>query len=161
MLLKQFDITTVYVTHDHYEAMILADLLAIMNQGRIEQIGTYEEIYAEPRNAFVAGFLNRHVGLPPISFVRLPDGTHIGVRPEDIDVTHEPREGAMRGVVESAIDLPLINAAMLVVKAGPYEIHAQARGARFRPGDDAGLTFTRFHVFDSDGVRVETRTMTP
>jgi ABC-type sugar transport system ATPase subunit len=57
-LLRQFNITTVYVTHDHYEAMILADLLAIMNHGHIEQVGTYQEIYDRPRNAFVAGFLN-------------------------------------------------------------------------------------------------------
>src|SRR5581483_5210476 len=58
VLLRQFGITTVYVTHDHVEALILADRLAIMGRGRIEQVGTYQEIYDEPRNAFVAGFLN-------------------------------------------------------------------------------------------------------
>src|SRR5712692_9172780 len=64
VLLKQFNITTVYVTHDHYEALILADLLAIMNHGRIEQVGTYQELYDHPRNAFVAGFLSVHMGSP-------------------------------------------------------------------------------------------------
>ena len=62
ILLRQFDITTVYVTHDHYEALILADRLAVMDRGRIEQVGTYQEIYDRPRNVFVAEFLNRHVG---------------------------------------------------------------------------------------------------
>src|SRR5262245_45809723 len=66
-LLQQFSITTVYVTHDHHEALILADLLAVMDHGTIVQVGTPEQIYDEPKNAFVAGFLNRHVGTPPLS----------------------------------------------------------------------------------------------
>src|SRR5437667_2988953 len=61
-LLRQFNITTVYSTHDHHEASVLADVLAVLDRGRIEQVGTYEEIYNLPRNVFVAGFLNRHLG---------------------------------------------------------------------------------------------------
>src|SRR5436190_7974802 len=107
ILLKQFNITTVYVTHDHYEAMILADLLAIMDRGRIEQVGTYEEIYDRPRNAFVAGFLNRHVGTPPISFLdarafaqcRRLGPLRIGVRPEDVQVSRDEREDMTRGII--------------------------------------------------------------
>ena len=53
-----------YVTHDHVEALILADRLAVMDRGRIEQVGSYQEIYEQPRNVFVAGFLNRHVRHP-------------------------------------------------------------------------------------------------
>src|SRR5437867_3096637 len=68
-LLRQFDITTVYVTHDHHEALILADRLAIMDRGRIVQTGTYEEIYQRPVNVFVAEFLNLHTGTLPISLV--------------------------------------------------------------------------------------------
>ena len=52
-----FRYTTVYVTHDQAEAMTTADLIVVMNQGRIEQAGTAEEIYGRPRSAFVAGFL--------------------------------------------------------------------------------------------------------
>src|SRR5262247_4531358 len=78
MLLREFRITTVYVTHDHHEALILADLLAIMDRGRIVQIGAYADIYENPRNLFVAGFLNRHVGTPPISLIER-DGMWIGV----------------------------------------------------------------------------------
>jgi iron(III) transport system ATP-binding protein len=49
--------TTVYVTHDQAEAMTTADLIVVMNQGRIEQAGSPEEVYNRPRSAFVAGFL--------------------------------------------------------------------------------------------------------
>lgn len=52
-----FRYTTVYVTHDQVEAMTAADLIVVMNQGRIEQVGTPEEIYNRPRSAFVANFL--------------------------------------------------------------------------------------------------------
>src|SRR6266508_1977013 len=77
ILLRQFDITTVYVTHDHHEALILADLVAVMDRGTIEQVGTPHGIYDEPKNVFVAGFLNLHAGTPPISLVDaggLPEG---------------------------------------------------------------------------------------
>ncbi|MET0851884.1 MAG: ABC transporter ATP-binding protein, partial [Candidatus Rokuibacteriota bacterium] len=68
-LLRQFDITTVYVTHDHNEALILADLVAVMTRGRIEQVGTFQELYDEPQNVFVAGFLNVHSDTPPINLL--------------------------------------------------------------------------------------------
>jgi iron(III) transport system ATP-binding protein len=51
--------TTVYVTHDQAEAMTTADLIAVMNLGRIEQVGTPEEIYRRPANRFVAEFVGR------------------------------------------------------------------------------------------------------
>src|SRR6266404_7510808 len=121
VLLKQFAITTVYVTHDHYEAMILADLLAIMHAGRIEQVGTYEEIYDRPCNAFVAGSLNRHIGTPPISFIDARDvvqcrglGTaRIGVRPEDVEISRDAREDGIAGTVAGKLSLPMLNATVL------------------------------------------------
>ena len=158
ILLKQFAITTVYVTHDHYEAMILADLLAIMDRGRIEQVGTYEEIYAEPRNAFVAGFLNRHVGLPPISFLSLA-GERVGVRPEDVRIARVERPDALPAVIEDSVDLPLVNATMLRLRVGTQELHAQGGGdARFRAGERVWVTFAGSHTFDASGARVATRT---
>src|SRR5207253_7741895 len=52
-------ITTVYVTHDQAEAMVTSDRVAVMNAGRIEQVGTAEEVYAQPASAFVAAFIGR------------------------------------------------------------------------------------------------------
>src|SRR5690349_2214919 len=57
--------TTVYVTHDQVEAMTLADRVVVMNQGRIEQIGTPQELYHKPATRFVAGF----IGSPAMNFI--------------------------------------------------------------------------------------------
>jgi multiple sugar transport system ATP-binding protein len=57
--------TTVYVTHDQIEAMTLADRVVVMNNGRIEQIGTPQDLYHEPRTRFVAGF----IGSPAMNFI--------------------------------------------------------------------------------------------
>jgi iron(III) transport system ATP-binding protein len=57
-------ITMVYVTHDQSEAMVTADRIALMNRGRIEQVGTARQIYEEPCSAFVAGFIGRTNVLP-------------------------------------------------------------------------------------------------
>ncbi|MGJ4932101.1 ABC transporter ATP-binding protein [Bradyrhizobium sp. HKCCYLS2038] len=70
---QQIRTTIVYVTHDQVEAMTLADRIVIMRGGVIEQIGTPDEIYNRPRNAFVAGF----IGSPPMNFVtvRIENGS--------------------------------------------------------------------------------------
>ncbi len=58
-LLRRFAITALYVTHDQEEAMALADQIALMREGRIEQVGPYHDLRDRPANAFVAGFLGR------------------------------------------------------------------------------------------------------
>jgi iron(III) transport system ATP-binding protein len=55
----EFHITTVYVTHDQAEAMVTSDRIAVMNQGRIEQVDSPRALYARPRTRFVAGFIGR------------------------------------------------------------------------------------------------------
>jgi ABC-type sugar transport system ATPase subunit len=62
-LLRQFGITTLYVTHDQQEAIFIGDRIVVMRQGRIEQVGTFDELYYTPENLFVASF----IGTPPIS----------------------------------------------------------------------------------------------
>jgi multiple sugar transport system ATP-binding protein len=165
MLLRQFDVSTVYVTHDHVEALILADRLAIMNHGEIEQIGTYDEIYREPRSAFVAGFLNRHVGTPPISFIdakhmpqryRLAD-VQVGVRPEDLTVSKPDGDDGIPGAITGRLSLPMLNAAILSIRVAEHEIYAQtAADTDLTPGQPVRLGFKRFHVFDRAGARLGT-----
>ena len=58
--------TTIYVTHDQTEAMTLADRIVVMKDGYIQQIGTPYELYHDPVNVFVAGF----IGEPPMNFIR-------------------------------------------------------------------------------------------
>ncbi|MGA2551546.1 MAG: ABC transporter ATP-binding protein [Burkholderiaceae bacterium] len=77
-ILAQLSITSVYVTHDQAEAMALGDRIAVMRDGRIEQLGTPREIYHRPRSAFVADFVGRVNRVPAASeggLVRLPGGT--------------------------------------------------------------------------------------
>jgi spermidine/putrescine transport system ATP-binding protein len=79
-------ITFVHVTHDQEEAMTMADRIAVMNHGRIEQLGTPTELYETPRTAFVAGFLGVSNLIPGIvsgsDMVRLRSGPEVRVRPE-------------------------------------------------------------------------------
>ncbi|TIT31061.1 MAG: ABC transporter ATP-binding protein, partial [Mesorhizobium sp.] len=63
---RQLKITTIYVTHDQVEAMTLADRIVIMDKGRIQQLGTPDEIYSNPNNTFVAGF----IGSPPMNLIK-------------------------------------------------------------------------------------------
>jgi multiple sugar transport system ATP-binding protein len=68
--------TTVYVTHDQLEAMSMADRIAVMNAGRIEQIGTPQEVYDRPASMFVADF----IGSPPMNFLPFEAGLRTGDR---------------------------------------------------------------------------------
>lgn len=65
MLHKRVGATTIYVTHDQIEAMTMADRIVIMKDGYIQQVGTPKELYFDPANAFVAGF----IGDPPMNFI--------------------------------------------------------------------------------------------
>src|SRR5215468_10730117 len=103
--------TTVYVTHDQSEAMTTADLIAVMNAGKIEQAGSPEDIYDRPRSEFVARFIGssnvvRGKGLDParIDFAGTPlrcsgekinsgAATPISIRPHDIAISAAPRQG--------------------------------------------------------------------
>jgi multiple sugar transport system ATP-binding protein len=77
----RIDATTVYITHDQLEAMAMADRIAIMNQGRVEQIGTPQEIYDRPNTMFVADF----IGAPPMSFLKVQAALQRGDRSIRID----------------------------------------------------------------------------
>ena len=103
---NRLGVTSIYVTHDQVEAMTLADRIVVMNDGRIEQVGTPMELFNDPANTFVAGFL----GSPPMNQVRgkmtetgvdirgslinMPNGTGgntgrdviVGIRPEHIQI---------------------------------------------------------------------------
>jgi multiple sugar transport system ATP-binding protein len=162
LLLRQFDITTVYVTHDHHEALILADLIAVMDRGRIEQVGTPQEIYDAPVNLFVAGFLNLHVGTPPISLVagrwmpgeeQHPDAW-VGVRPEDVEISSERHPGRVAGVVTDVLRFALGHSTLLTIRVGEHEVHALlGRSAPPAIGTEVWLGFRRYHLFDRESGR--------
>jgi multiple sugar transport system ATP-binding protein len=77
----RIDATSIYITHDQLEAMAMADRIAIMNQGLVEQIGTPQEIYDRPNTMFVADF----IGAPPMSFLDVRASLSRGDRNITID----------------------------------------------------------------------------
>jgi len=119
--------TTVFVTHDQAEALALADRIAVMQSGRIRQLGTPREVYRRPANTFVASF----IGSTPMnllegvvrdgrvlvadSAIAMPDGAGervaertpvvLGARPEYFRVSQDPLDGAFQGTVEVAENL--------------------------------------------------------
>ncbi len=98
--LKQFQrrlaTTTIYVTHDQVEAMGLGDRIAVLNEGKVRQIGTPQQIYDEPADTFVATF----IGSPPMNLVE-HEGAIVGFRPE----AFLPRE--IGGGQDSHVAIPL------------------------------------------------------
>ncbi len=115
---QQMGITFIYVTHDQEEALAMSDTIVVMDQGKIQQIGTPEDIYNEPKNAFVADFIGESNILDGImhedyvveffnrKFKCLDKGfapmepVDVVIRPEDIDIV--PMEkGQLRGTVTS------------------------------------------------------------
>ncbi len=112
-------ITFIYVTHDQEEALTMSDKIVVMSEGRTQQIGTPEDIYNEPANAFVADFIGesnifngmmtghlkaRFCGGEFVCVDDFEEGTHITavVRPEDVEIV-APGAGTINGIVDSVI----------------------------------------------------------
>ncbi|WP_305984688.1 ABC transporter ATP-binding protein [Roseibium sp. MMSF_3544] len=162
-LSRELKVTTVYVTHDQIEAMTLADRVAVMKHGVIQQLGTPDEIYNDPANLFVAGF----IGSPAMNLVRgsVKDGHFItvdgvrlstiasedrnevilGVRADDINV-HEAGAGD--------IDTPIYafentgEASFLTVVWGDQRVIARGdRHLRKEQDDVVGLTLNPDHLY--------------
>lgn len=99
-VLNASNTTTIYVTHDQVEAMSLADRIAVMKGGQIEQYDVPSEIYHNPATEFVGGF----IGNPPMNFIApKPDWqttsghvSKLGIRPEDFEVRFEPTDGFLQ-----------------------------------------------------------------
>ena len=115
---QQLGITFIYVTHDQEEALAMSDTIVVMDQGKIQQIGTPTDIYNEPKNAFVADFIGESNILDGImhqdyvveffnrKFKCLDKGfapmepVDVVIRPEDIEIV-PPEKGQLRGTVTS------------------------------------------------------------
>lgn len=133
-LKNELGITFLYVTHDQEEALTMSDSIVVMNQGYIQQIGTPEDIYNEPVNAFVADFIgdsniidgimleDRLVRILDTNFPCVDEGfgtncpVDVVIRPEDVELV-EPSEGILEGTVTS-----------IIFKGVHYEIEVTANG---------------------------------
>lgn len=169
--------TFIYVTHDQAEALTMSDRIAIMNQGKLQQFGTPDEVYFQPANIFVAGF----IGSPAMNFVDgeiaqqdgtlyfrrgkirypLPErlarrlqergassGVTLGIRPETIGVTHEGPAG-LEGIVY--VEEPLGSDVFLTVQVENTNIIVRT-DPEFRAGfgDPVRLHFNpqKIYLFD-------------
>jgi ABC-type sugar transport system ATPase subunit len=161
-LLSHFNITTVHVTHDQQEALILADTLAVMNIGSIEQVGTPEEIYNNPKNIFVAEFLNLDLDTPAINLVdgeyisKNMKGVIVGVRPEDIRVSEENIGKYITGSIVDIRHNPIKNITILRINIEKSEVYVRIPLKKnLSVKDDIHLYFKRYYIFDrSSGIRV-------
>ncbi|WP_411968836.1 ABC transporter ATP-binding protein [Haloferax sp. YSSS75] len=173
--------TTVYVTHDQEEAMSLADRIAILNDGEIQQVGAPEEIYQNPANEFVAGFL----GEPAMNFfdvAQTPERielcgddpvpltgpvpaptARIGIRPEHVALASQHTDDEARTPAFSADLLvvePLGNAYELELERGGVQFTARVRSLpdEVRTADSVDVVFEAdsLNTFDADGSALTT-----
>ena len=167
--------TTVYITHDQLEAMAMADKIAVMNNGLVEQVGTPKDIYDKPVSLFVADF----IGSPPMNFLRFggalrsgaevvqvgeesipvprvledrPEGNLVlGIRPEHVRFGDT---GAVVGTVESADYLGTTQIVTVRTAFGTIRGRAPAN-ARLTAGSTARLSFRpdKLTLFDAATTR--------
>ncbi|SPF75784.1 Maltose/maltodextrin import ATP-binding protein MalK [Aliiroseovarius pelagivivens] len=150
---SQLGTSMIYVTHDQTEAMTLADKIVVLRDGRVEQIGSPMELYNNPANQFVAGFLGSPaMNLFPASLVHDGDERIMGVRPEDlflakdgalsVHVSHVEKLGGDTNVIANLKDQQ--------ITARLFGQHDIAEGQSLTLGFNADSAY----FFNSDGERV-------
>ena len=157
---QQLGITFIYVTHDQEEALTMSDTIAVMNGGRIQQIGDPKGIYDEPKNAFVADFIGESNIIPGVmledDLVRFSDTdfqcvdegfeknepVDVVIRPEDIMLVGED-VGMLTGVVESVI-FKGVHYEMMIV-SGQFKWKVQS--TTMQPaGTRVGMTIVPYNI---------------
>lgn len=158
---KELGITFIYVTHDQEEALTMSDKVVVMSDGKIQQIGTPEEIYNEPNTVFVADFIGesniytgRMSGRRKVRFCGaqfdclddVPVGAKVDVivRPEDVIMT-APEDGTITGQVQSVIFKGMHYE--IIVVSGDNEVVIQSTRSA-REGDTIGM------CLEPDGIHV-------
>ena len=136
-LQQRLGITMVYVTHDQTEAMTMADRVVLLRNGRIEQVGSPEELYARPATAFTAGF----IGAPPMNLMKLNGGeTLTGVRPEDMRLASEGLPASVDSVEYLGAD------SLIAVRAREQSLLVRVPGkATARAGDEVKVAWDKQH----------------
>ena len=157
---QQLGITFIYVTHDQEEALTMSDTIAVMNGGRIQQIGEPKRIYDEPKNAFVADFIGESNILPGVmleddlvkmldtEFECVDEGfeknepVDVVVRPEDVMIVGED-VGMLTGIVESVLFKGVHYEMIIDTGAMRWKVHS----TQMQPaGSRVGLTIVPFNI---------------
>ncbi len=155
-LQQRLGITTIYVTHDQAEALALSDVIVVMNQGRVEQIGTPVELYRRPASRFVADFIGEanllpglyadgRVTLGPLTFAFRQEGVAAGrvtvmARPEAITV-HRDGDG-LPGKIRTAFFMGMTTEYLIETPVGEVTVvEPLGRWGTVTPGTDVRLQF--------------------
>ena len=121
-------VTSLFVTHDQREAFEVADQIVVLNEGRVQQVGPPQELYERPANGFVTPFLG------PVA--RLGEAL---VRPHDLRVTSEPRDGALEAMVDRVVHLGFeVRAELQLADGAPLAVQLtrdDAVALELAPGD--------------------------
>ncbi|MGF1793000.1 sn-glycerol-3-phosphate ABC transporter ATP-binding protein UgpC [Photobacterium profundum] len=164
---QKLDATMIYVTHDQVEAMTLADRIVVLNQGQIEQIGTPEELYLQPKNRFVASF----IGTPEMNFLEGNNQNQLfkiglfnslntiacngpitlGIRANQVTVDHDTFDAKMKvDVIE-----PLGHARLYYGKIGGQKFTIESQES-FNIGEEIPVNLSQSiqHWFDADDLRI-------
>jgi ABC-type sugar transport system ATPase subunit len=183
-LKEEFKQTTLYATHDPIEAMAIADRIGVMNLGRLQQFATPEEIYNQPANRFVAGF----IGSPPMNFIDctfIEEGGKayldagpfrldvtklagaikanassseliLGIRPEHIKVNDEGREGSIKATIQVTEPLGSKIIITLTPSKGMNLRAIGEPGLAYKTGEDKWISILldRIHIFDKRTEKV-------
>ncbi len=182
-LQRRLGTTTIFVTHDQVEAMTLADRIAVLHDGKVQQFGTPGELYKTPANRFVAGFL----GSPQINFIRaecralnqlvLPDGqrvtlppdqakplsrhreVEIGIRPEEIQIVDDlsiSGDETVKWSAKVSLVESLGGEVIIYASHGENDVVLKVANRDWVPeGAEIGLSFDirRAHLFSLDDGR--------
>jgi sn-glycerol 3-phosphate transport system ATP-binding protein len=158
-LQRRLGITMVYVTHDQTEAMTMADQVVLLRNGRIEQVGSPDELYSRPATAFTASF----IGSPPMNVAAINgNGTLTGVRPENIRIEGQGARGKEQGSLRGTVDtVEYLGADSLIAISCPLPLApctflVRVPGhARFAAGESVKLSWdcANEHHFDSQTGR--------
>ncbi|MFA3916157.1 ABC transporter ATP-binding protein [Ruegeria hyattellae] len=144
----------IYVTHDQTEAMTLADKIVVLRDGRVEQIGSPMELYNNPANQFVAGFLGSPaMNFMPAGYVNDGDKRIMGVRPEDLRLADD---GALAAAVQHVEHLG--GDTNVIARVKNTQITARLFGQHaIAQGETVTLGFSpeRLYYFDDNGARVQ------
>jgi spermidine/putrescine transport system ATP-binding protein len=157
---RELGITFIFVTHDQEEALTMSDIVVVMNKGEIQQIGTPEDIYNEPKNRFVASFIGesniirgRYLGGKQVEFMgsvfdcvdenfEVGEAVDVVIRPEDFDVV--PLEKAkLIGVVDATIFKGVHFEICAIIEGQEFVIHKYENSL---VGDKIGLSVDPYEI---------------
>lgn len=149
--------TFVYVTHDQVEAMAMADMIVLMDKGKIMQQGAPEDVYRDPNNIFAAQF----IGTPSMNIYPLGEnGIRIGFRPEKAMLSREPGNEALTRKCEVLTREMLGSETIYKVQMGELGLMVKSTDETFHIGDHCYLSVKakHMHFFDQNGDRIRPET---